>query len=232
MELRQVALVAHRLAPAVDALTSTLGIDVAFNDPGVGLFGLENAVMPVGRTFLEVVSPVQEGTAAGRYLERRSGDGGYMVILQVDDLDPHRRRVEQAGIRIAWEGNAGGWSGIHLHPADVGGAILSFDLAEPPGEWPPAGPGWRDHVRTDTVGEISAVELQSDHPDRLAARWAEALGRPPDAHGGISLDSGMLRFVEATDGRPEGIGGVDVTAADRSRVGEAHVLCGTRFTLV
>ena len=43
MRLRQVALVAHSLAPAVDQLTALLGIKVAYNDPGVGKFGLENA---------------------------------------------------------------------------------------------------------------------------------------------------------------------------------------------
>jgi len=31
-------------------------------------------VMPLGDTFVEVVSPIGEGTAAGRFLDRR-GDG-------------------------------------------------------------------------------------------------------------------------------------------------------------
>ena len=42
-----------------------------FDDPGVGEFGLINAVFPVGDTFVEVVSAVQPGTTAGRYLARR-----------------------------------------------------------------------------------------------------------------------------------------------------------------
>jgi hypothetical protein len=232
VELRQIALVAHSLGPAVDDLTGTLGIDVAYNDPGVGIFGLENAVMPVGRTFLEVVSPVEEGTAAGRYLDRRHGDGGYMVILQVEDLDAHRRRVEGEGIRIAWEGSTAGWSGIHLHPADVGAAILSFDVAEPAGDWPPAGPSWREHVRGDAVDEIVAAELQSDDADKLAERWSTALGRPVGEGRTIALDRGTLRFVPATDGRPDGIGGIDIHTTDRSRAGEEHLLCGTRVRLV
>ena len=33
--------------------------------------------------FLEIVAPVKNNTAAGRYLDRRKGDGGYMVICQV-----------------------------------------------------------------------------------------------------------------------------------------------------
>jgi len=66
MRLRQVALVARELDPVVADLTAVLGIEVAFHDPGVAEFGLRNAVMPVGDTFLEVVSPVQENTTAGR----------------------------------------------------------------------------------------------------------------------------------------------------------------------
>ena len=46
-----------------------LDLEVGFRDPGVELFGLRNAVIPVGDTFLEVVSPIKEGTTAGRLLE-------------------------------------------------------------------------------------------------------------------------------------------------------------------
>lgn len=100
MRLRQVALVAADLAPVVEDLEAVLGIETGFADPGVGEFGLTNAVLPVGDTFLEVVSPATEGTTAGRYLERRNGDGGYMVILQSDALDADRRRFEELGVRV------------------------------------------------------------------------------------------------------------------------------------
>jgi hypothetical protein len=52
MRLRQVVLVARRLEAALADLTAVLGIDVGYRDPGVAVFGLENAVMPVGDTFL------------------------------------------------------------------------------------------------------------------------------------------------------------------------------------
>ena len=86
MRIRQIALVTTELAPVRDALFELLGLDDAFIDDEVSQFGLENAVMTIGTTFLELVSPVQTGTTAGRLLERRGGDGGYMVIVQVDDL--------------------------------------------------------------------------------------------------------------------------------------------------
>ncbi|MFT5978037.1 MAG: hypothetical protein ACI9AO_000880, partial [Ilumatobacter sp.] len=87
IRLRQVALVAHDLDAVVGELCDTLGLTVCFNDPGVGEFGLHNALMVIGDQFLEVVSPTQPDTAGGRLLDKRNGDGGYMAIYEVDDLD-------------------------------------------------------------------------------------------------------------------------------------------------
>jgi len=100
MRLRQIALVAKDLAAARADISAVLGIDYAFDDPGVGKYGLRNAVFPIGDTFLEVVSPKEPGTTAGRLLEKRGGDGGYMVILQVDDLAQALGRVKDASARI------------------------------------------------------------------------------------------------------------------------------------
>src|SRR5213082_3757773 len=130
LRLRQIALVARQLAPVVDDLRELFGLAVAYRDPSVEAFGLENAVLPVGNQFLEVVAPIREGTAGGRYLERRGGDGGYMVILQCDDLNGERRRVNDLGVRTVWSVDLPDMRGTHLHPADVGGAILSLDWAD------------------------------------------------------------------------------------------------------
>ena len=248
MRLRQIALVAHDLDRVTADLCAVLGIEVAFRDPGVGVFGLHNAVMPVGDTFLEVVSPVQPNTTAGRYLERRGGDGGYMVLLQCDDLDKDRRRVADLGIRVVWSADLPDIRGTHLHPRDVGGAILSLDAAEPPSSWRWAGPRWECAVRTDVVNEITAVEVQSHDPLSLAQRWSQILDRPvAQTLGGtirIVLDQGALRFVKATDGRGNGVSGFDVSVVDRQRLmasaqsralphSDDHVImCGTRVQLI
>lgn len=222
MRLRQVCLVARDLDPVVADLCAVLGLEVGFRDPGVGAFGLHNAVMPVGDTFLEVVSPQQPGTTAERYLERRGGDGGYMVLIQCDDLDADRQRVAELGIRVVWSADLDDIRGTHLHPRDTGGAILSLDAAMPPGSWRWGGPQWQTKVRTEVVTEITAVELQSDNPDELAQRWGQILGRPVmrTARGvvRIVLDQGAIRFVLAMDGRGEGLAGFDVATADRARL--------------
>jgi hypothetical protein len=248
MRLRQVALVARELEPVVDDLCAILGIEVAFRDPGVKVFGLHNAVMPVGDTFLEVVSPLQPDTTAGRFLDRRGGDGGYMAIVQVPDLAVERERLARLGVRIVWEASLPDIATVHLHPRDVGGAIVSIDWAEPWDSWRWAGPRWQACRRTDRVRAIAGVEVQGRDPGALARRWAEVLGRPAgvasDGSPEIRLDPGCLRFVAERDGRGDGVSAVAFACSDREAVRAAAssrgrldaegrlVLCGTRIDLV
>lgn len=220
MRLRQIALAANDLDATVDALTSVLGIEVGFNDPGVGVFGLVNAVMPVGETFLEVVSPVRDDATAKRWIARRGGDAGYMVILQCDDLAAQGAevaRAEEAGARKVWEGEHEGARTAHFHPRELG-AILSFDAMPDWDAWVWAGPAWRGHVRTDTTTAITGALLASGDPQTLAARWGAVVGIAPsrDAEGrpAIALPrGGRLVFVPGEGG--DALVGVELALADR-----------------
>ena len=218
MRIRQIALVARELDPVVDDLCAVLGVEVAFNDPGVAEFGLKNAVMALGEQFLEVVCPVRADATAARYLERRRGDGGYMVILQSADLDADRARLARVGARIVWEIAFDDIATIHLHPRDVGGAIVSLDRPIPPAAWRWAGPGWEEKGRRANARAIRGAEIQSDDPPALAARWSEVLGLPVAQDAGapprIDLDGGHLRFVAPGDDRGPGVTCVRVALRD------------------
>jgi hypothetical protein len=217
MRLRQIALVAKELAAARADISAVLGVDYAYDDPGVGKYGLRNAVFPIGDTFLEVVSPKEAGTTAGRLLEKRGGDGGYMVILQVDDLSQALGRVKDASARIADRMDKDGAAFTHIHPKDIGGAILSLDRMVPKERWEWGGPHWRSHVCTDTSVTIAGAELQAKDPARMAARWAQVLGRAAAEDAGvwrIRLDDGEIRFIVESDGRGEGLAAFDVVVHD------------------
>ncbi len=248
MRLRQIALVARELEPVVDDLCAVLGLEVCYRDPGVATFGLHNALMAIGTSFLEVVSPTREGTTAGRLLERRGGDGGYMVIVQTDELEADTKRVAELGIRVVWQAKLEKAATIHLHPRDVGAAIVSLDAMDPPESWLWAGPKWQQHVKTDVTRALVGAEMQAPEPAQLAARWGQVFAREPQPQGdgsvALPLDYGTLRFVPARDGRGEGVGGIDVAVADREAVlarakarrvpvhRDAIEICGTRIRLV
>jgi hypothetical protein len=247
MRLRQIALVAKDLAGARADISAVLGVDYAYDDPGVGKYGLRNAVFPIGDTFLEVVSPKEPGTTAGRLLEKRGGDGGYMVILQVDDLAQALERVKNAPARIADQRDKDGAAFTHIHPKDIGGAILSLDRMIPKERWEWGGPHWQSHVCTDTSVKVAGAELQAKDPAQMAARWARVLGRASVEEAGIwriRLDDGEIRFSLERDGRGEGLGAFDVVVRDVEAVRAkaaarglldpdgAVVLAGTRVRLI
>jgi hypothetical protein len=209
LRLRQAVLVAADLDPVVARLREELGLGEPFADPGVGEFGLHNAVFAVGDTFVEVISPTQEGTAAARHLERLGGDGGYMVIFQVDDLEGARARVADLGIRVVWQIDLPDISGTHLHPADTRGALISLDRPLPPESWRWGGPGWE---RRATAGGVRGVTISVREPDAVAERWGEVLGADP-AQAGVRFDAdpadvGLSEIVLAGSGEPKEIGGV------------------------
>src|SRR5437588_1233618 len=142
--LRQAVLAARDLDAVADQLRRTLGLQEPYADPGVEYFGLRNAVFALGDTFLEVVSPIRPDTAAGRLIERRGGDCGYMLMFQVEDLAAARERARAEGIREVFEVSLEDMSEVHLHPADMRGAIVSLSRPEPPESWRWGGPGWQD----------------------------------------------------------------------------------------
>jgi hypothetical protein len=174
--LRQVALVACELKPVAERLQLELGLPEPYRDPGIDAFGLENAVFAVGDTFLEVVAPIREGTTAGRYLDKRGADGGYMAIFQFADLAPARARLDDLGVRVVWKADHPDIAGTHLHPKDVPGAIVSLDWAEPAEAWRWAGPAWTGGAPDHEPGGITGITVAVDEPGSAAARWAAVLG--------------------------------------------------------
>jgi len=255
MRLRQVCLVAEKLEPVVADLTAVLGLDVAYRDPLVVYFGLENAVIPINGDFLEVVAPVQENTTAGRYLERCGGNGGYMVLLQCADAQAERERITGLGVRSVFTLDNPEYRCTHFHPRDTGGVLLSVDSVDPGVDftermcmWEPGGPDWEKAVRADVVRGLVGAEIQSEDPAGLAELWARILGLPLTKCGPgephIQLQNGSIRFVPAADGRGPGVGAFDLEVADRARLLAAAkargceytedqvVLCGIRINLV
>ena len=252
MWVRQIALVAHELDPVVNALCEVLGLKVAYNDPGVGVFGLVNAVMPVGGEFLEVVQPVKDDASALRYLHRRGGDAGYMVILQSEDAHAHRDRIMGLGVRKIAE-HDGAYVFTHFHPGDFGGVLTSVDSVtgvenwfDKDSDWPPAGKDWRS-ARSENATGIVATTVQSQAPAKLAERWGELLqGDVAMGDDGpeVRMARGIIRFVDPVDKDGSGIVGLDIAMRDRNKAlekarklglpvtGNSVRICGCDFRLL
>jgi len=171
---------------------------------------------------------------------------------QCDDHTPRKRHAAELGIRKVLEQDESKFRIMQLHPRDTGGCLLEIDEQiggeKLDGPWFPAGRDWQSAVRTDVVRGIAAAEIQTPDPADLAARWGQVVELPVEAdaggHASLRLDNAGIRFVKDTDGRGEGLGGLDLAVANRSRLlaaAERHGhrisdelvhICGIRFRLV
>jgi len=220
LRIRQIVFAVRDLEAGRSQLAALLGLDPPFRDPEVGVFGIYNAVYVFGEQFVELISPVQPGTAAGRALDRR-GDGGYMLLLQTDDFERERARVARLGVRTVWSADLVDIRAMHLHPKDLGGAIVSIDQPQPAAAWRWGGPGWRPQTGRAAAQRVIGVTIAAHDPRAMAARWAEVLGlsSPLETERGprLALDAGRIDFV-ATTGRAEGITGYTLEVVDRAAV--------------
>jgi hypothetical protein len=203
VRLRQICLVAETLEPVVSDIAAIMGLTICYRDPGLAKYGLENALLPVDATLLEVVAPIQPDTAAGRFLQKSDGRGGYMAIFSCDDPDERGRNAETLGVRTANVIDHGPYHGVQLHPRDCRAAFIEFNHTAGSdnvlGPYPPAGPDWQRAIRSDVTQALVAVELQSPDPVDLAQHWGRILGLAPShVHGAseIALPNATLRFVE------------------------------------
>jgi hypothetical protein len=258
LRLRQIALVAKDLATTEKQVQDVLGLEICYRDPGVGKYGLHNALFSMGGTFLEIVSPTRPDTAGGRYIERRKGDGGYMYIVDCDDLEHRREHFKAKGARLVQDLKSGDdvstSEALHLHPKDTGGCLLSVDRhsggADMMGGYHWAGPDWQQHDRSKTVRAITGARMQCEDPQTVAHRWSELLERPVTRNGDIwtiDIDNARARFTPLEDDRGEGLSAVRLSCKDipailanakkhGAKVGEVPTgpfveLVGVRFVL-
>ena len=216
LRLRQIALAAGDLTAVKNDVAAIFGVTHFHDDPEILRYGLRNAVCPFGTSFLELLTPVVEETTVGRLLARRGGDGGYMVILQTDDIEEARARIQAADVQVVGQLDRKGAGFTHLHPRAVGGTLLSIDYMNEWDRWEWAGPDWEAHAAPASKIAIVGAEMQGTDPEGMASRWSTLLNRlavPCGDGWRIALDEGDLRFVPLCDDRGEGFRAFDVSTA-------------------
>jgi methylmalonyl-CoA/ethylmalonyl-CoA epimerase len=88
------------------------------------------ALLPVGRTRIELLEPTDADSAIGRFLEKH-GEGIHHVTLEVSDIELALERLREKEVRIlepAPRTGAEGRKVAFLHPASTGGVLV--ELAE------------------------------------------------------------------------------------------------------
>jgi hypothetical protein len=223
VRLRQICLVAPHLEPAIADICAIMGLNVCYRDGNVAKYGLENALMPVDAILLEVVAPTRPGTAAGRFLDKTGGRGGYMAILSCDDPDARGAQANALGVRTANVIAHPPYHGVQLHPRDCRAAFIEFNHTDGSddilGAYPPAGPDWQNSVAKHVTQALTGVEMQSPDPAGLAAHWGKIIGvavsKGAAGEAELKLPNASLRFVR---GESEIMSGLTFRVCDVAKV--------------
>lgn len=226
--LRQLVFLTDDLDRAVGVARRELGLRPGVADPaGMAALGFVHEVLTIDRTFLEFTAPLAPDTMPGRLIAAR-GELGYMVVVQVADLDAVRRRASALGLAPVHEVVRENNLVTQWHPRDFG-TLLEIDQVEPQDTWHLAPQVLRTGC-TDVVQDIAAVEIAVRRPQRTAATWAAVLALAPGADGtSLDLAGRTVRFVGAADGRAEGLAAVLLPASDPARAPREFDLAGVRF---
>jgi hypothetical protein len=249
LRLRQICLVAPHLAPVISDISEIMGLNVCYRDGNVAKYGLENALLPVDTILLEVVAPFQPGTAAGRFLDKTGGRGGYMAIFCCDDPDARGKRANEMGVRTANVITHAPYHGVQLHPRDCRAAFIEFNHTDGSddvlGPYPPAGPDWQKAIRKDTTFALTDVKMESPEPQALAEHWGKIIGvavtHADDGTPMLELPNAKFAFMK---GPADLMTGLAFEVADIAKVreraqakgykvkGDSFELCGVEFVLM
>ena len=89
--------------------------------------GVRGALVEVGQTRLELLEPLAEDTAVGRFIQRR-GEGLHHLALNVSDISGKLKILEARGFRLVDHEPRPGLSGIvaFIHPSSVFGVLTEL----------------------------------------------------------------------------------------------------------
>jgi methylmalonyl-CoA/ethylmalonyl-CoA epimerase len=89
--------------------------------------GVRGALVEVGQTRLELLEPLAEDTAVGRFIQRR-GEGLHHLALNVSDISGKLKILEARGFGLVDHEPRPGLSGIvaFIHPSSVFGVLTEL----------------------------------------------------------------------------------------------------------
>ncbi|KAG9187151.1 hypothetical protein G6011_05022 [Alternaria panax] len=232
--LRQIALVAQDIERAKQLITYVLGTEVVFEDLAVGQWGLKNFLVPIGGDFVEVVSPIKQGTTAGRLIEKR-GDGGYMIIMQTEDAKKRREHIEAKSLaRVIFEHDLEDSVCIQYHPKGIRGGMMPELDSHVPGPRNPTPVHSRFspwHACGSDIGHYTAGMKRTQHltlegcvlrlkPGDLgheaAAREWEGIFGVTRSRDLLAFTNARLSFIPGRKGQSEGLVSITIGVKGKS----------------
>lgn len=96
--------------------------------------GVEEAMIPVGGSFIQLLQPIDSETPVGRFLSK-NGEGLHHIAYAVASIDAALAHLSRSGARLVDTSPRIGGRGARIafvHPADLAGTLM--ELVELPDE--------------------------------------------------------------------------------------------------
>jgi methylmalonyl-CoA/ethylmalonyl-CoA epimerase len=125
--IEHVALAVADLDDAIAFYREVWGLEVAHRQTVEG-DGVEEAMLPLGESNLQLVSPTRPDSTVARWLERR-GEGLHHIAYEVDDLEGVLAKLKASGAQLIDERprpGGGGHQVAFVHPKGNHGLLVEL----------------------------------------------------------------------------------------------------------
>jgi methylmalonyl-CoA/ethylmalonyl-CoA epimerase len=203
--VHHVGLVVRRLEDGLAFWQDAVGLHVS-KQATVADQGVRAALLPIGRSEIELLEPLDPGGGVAKFLEKR-GEGLHHVCFETPDVAGELDRARQNGFPLIDQAPRDGLAGriCFLHPKGTRGVLVEF-ATPPPGE---------THHATAGHGALALAEVTARSRDAAAAAdlFVGRLGLERAAGDAVRVGGVRLRFVADAAGG-EGLAGIVLDAAD------------------
>ena len=127
LNLDHVAIAVRDLDRALDGYRDRYRIEPLYRER-VESQGVEEAMVPVGGSFVQLLEPLTPDTPVGRFLERH-GEGLHHIAFVVASIDLALEHLIASGARLVDESPRPGGRGTRIafvHPGDLTGTLIEL----------------------------------------------------------------------------------------------------------
>lgn len=127
LNLDHVGIAVHDLETAIAGYRSRYEVTPLYREV-IESQGVEEAMIPVGGSFVQLLRPLGDETPVGRFLSK-NGEGLHHVAYTVSSIDQALDHLRSEGARLVDEQPRKGGRGSRIafvHPSDLGGTLIEL----------------------------------------------------------------------------------------------------------
>lgn len=227
--VHHVGLVVRRLEDGLALWQDTLGLRVS-KQAVVEDQGVKAALLPIGRSEIELLEPVNENGGVAKFLEKR-GEGLHHVCFETPDVAAELGAAREAGFPLIDETPRPGLAGTicFLHPKGTAGVLVEFAT-------PPAGEHAHGAPADGPLPGLALREIHARSRDAAAAAGLFEAKLGLDRRGQTAVVAGGVELCFVAGDGPDGLSGLALEVPDigaaTSRLGDRIATAdGDRVTL-